>query len=96
MNYGGLSSPDTNIPETIVVEGKTLYPRRVYQESEYDQLSYSQKGELSKARKNVSSFNTDGNSTSDIWNIRSAVTDGIRGLLDRSSSDNTSSDKTER
>jgi len=92
MNYGGLSSPDTNIPETIVVEGKTLYPRRVYQKSEYDQLSYSQKGELSKARKNVSSFNTDGNSTSDIRNIRSAVTDGIRGLLDRSSSDNTSSD----
>ena len=34
-----------SIPETIFVEGKALYPRRVYQKKEYDQLTYTQKGE---------------------------------------------------
>ena len=74
------------------MEGKTLYPRRVYKKLEYEKLSHMQKGELSRARKNVSSFNTDSNSTVDSRNIRSAVTDGIRDLLDRSPSDNTGSD----
>ena len=93
FNYGGLRYPDQNIPETIVVEGKTLYPRRVYQKSEYDQLSYSQKGELLRARKNLNSKSTDNNSTIDTRNIRSAVTDRIRDLIDnRSSNDSTRND----
>ena len=81
FNYGG-GAPDQSIPETIVVEGKTLYPRRVYHKSDYEALSYTQKGELSKARtRNISGMISDSNSTIDTRQIRSAVTDGIRDLM---------------
>ena len=79
-NYGG-GAPNSSIPETISVEGKTLYPRKVYHKSEYDQLSFAQKDELSKARRSVSGLYSDGNSTIDSRNIKSAISEGIRDYM---------------
>ena len=87
-NYGG-GAPNNSIPESITIEGKTLYPRRVYHKSEYDQLSHAQKTELANARRNVNGLYSDSNSTIDTRNIRSAVTESIREIMsvNHSSSD---------
>ena len=79
-NYGG-GAPDHNIPEVITIEGKALYPRKVYHKSEYEQLTYNQKSELAKARRNVSGLNSDANSTTDTRSIRSAVSESIREIM---------------
>ena len=42
------NTSNRSIPEMILVEGKTLYPRRIYQKNEYNQLTHIQKGELLK------------------------------------------------
>ena len=88
-NYGG-GAPDQSIPQSITVEGKTLYPRRVYHKQDYEQLSYTQKGELQRARRSINGMASDGNSTVDTRSIKSAITDSFRDLInDRNSSSNT-------
>ena len=76
-----MSIENRSIPGTIFVEGKTLYPRRIYQKNEYNQLTYTQKGELLQARKGIQSSNHNIDSR---MGMRSIKTTG-RGILNSES-----------
>ena len=88
--YNSANYNNSKVPETIHVDGKTLYPRRIYQRSEYSQLTPSQKAELYKARSVTSAVNTtDDNSTIDSRQISSNLTE-IRDMLKTRSSNSDS------
>ena len=87
-SYGNHSNPD--IPETIVVEGKTLYPRRVYKKTEYDKLTYTQKGELMRAREKGEASSEVSSIMTGNRNIKAAFTDSLRDLLSSSGDNNCS------
>ena len=70
-----------NIPETISVDGKTLYPRQVYKRSDYDQLTSAQRVALREARSKASAIVSSDNSTIDTRSIASALSRDLRGML---------------
>ena len=41
--YNSTNCNNTKVPKTIYLDGKTLYPRKIYQRSKYSQLTPSQK-----------------------------------------------------
>ena len=64
------------VPETIYVDEKILYPTRIYQRSEYSQLTPSQKSELYKVRSaNNVILTNDDSSTIDSCQISSTMTE---------------------
>ena len=90
--YNSVHYNNDKVPETIHVEGKTLYPRRIYQKGEYNKLTPSQKSELYKARSSSSAVVTnDDLSTIDSRQISSTMTE-IRDLLKTQSCNNDSGD----
>ena len=76
-----------NIPETISVDGKTLYPRQVYKRSDYDQLTSAQRVALREARSKASAIVSSDNSTIDTRSIASALSRDLRGMLITNSSE---------
>lgn len=91
--YNSVHYNNDKVPETITVEGKILFPRRIYQKTEYNRLTPTQKSELYKARSNNSAINTsnDDLSTIDSRQISSTMTE-IRDLLKTQSCKNESGD----
>ena len=82
------SSNRDSIPETISVDGKTLYPRQVYKRSEYDQLTSAQRVALREARSKASAVVSSDASTLDTRSIASALSRDLRGMLISNISDN--------
>ena len=73
---GRFNSRSRNRPESIDVEGKTLYPNKTYSFDEYQTLSNNQKDELRKARLGVHNP-----TTSVPASISAAITQGIREAM---------------
>ena len=71
---GRYNSRPRNIPDSITVEGKVLYPNKTYSADEYNGLSNNQKDELRKAR--LGDYNTPISSS-----ISAAITQGIREAM---------------
>ena len=82
------NSSKSNIPESITVEGKTLYPRRVYRRAEYDQLSLGQRSALKEARAKVSSIISNDTSTLDTRSIASALSRDLKNIWENSNENN--------
>ena len=82
------NSSKSNIPESIIVEGKTLYPRRVYRRAEYDQLSLGQRSALKEARAKVSSIISKDTSTLDTRSIASALSRDLKHIWENSNENN--------
>ena len=76
-----------NIPESINVEGKTLYPRQVYKRTEYDQLTPGQRSALREARSKNSAIVSSDSSTIDTRSIASALSRDLRGMMINNSED---------
>ena len=71
---GRYNSRPRNVPESINVEGKVLYPNKTYSADEYNSLSNNQKDELRKAR-------TGNYDTPISASISAAVIQGIREAM---------------
>ena len=72
FNY---QSRQSNIPQIISVDGKTLYPSKTYSPQEYNSLTNNQKDELRKARQGYT------NESFSSRSISAAVRQGIREAL---------------
>ena len=80
-----------DIPNSITVDGKNLYPGRTYSQEEYSQLTYKQKGELRRARFGNTSYRSDDHSTFSSRNISSNETGCANNNNSHSNADENSS-----